>query len=276
MTTTYTALTVDEKKELSTCRATVTKHLKSFLPAGKALHVINSKGLYRDEAGTTFEEFAKSAFGFNNRQSAYRFINAYLVVEKLKSLGFDVLPDRESQCRHLTVYLEDQTGEKLSALWNKVIASMLEKGTGLTAPLIKAACTSENRKEGTSNGPQSGTGGTSGGDEGKGTGKDPKGKENTNNAPDESQETIALLRAELKASQERTKQAQEKASKLLGELNKLQREQQGKESKYKGSGLYKELVRAGYKTLSQTMHPDKGGDEELMKALNALYADLNK
>jgi len=275
----YTELSKEEKKELSACKSVVTRHLKSFLTAGKALHVINTKALYRDEAGTTFEEYVKTVFGFNNRQSAYRFINAYLVVDKLKSLGFGVLPDRESQCRHLTTYLEGGDKELID-LWDKVIARMQDDGIGLTAPLIKSVITAKGGsaccQDTDIDDPNSTIRGTTNNNNDKGTNKASNNTYGANKASEEAAQTTALLRAALKASQDRTKQAQERASKLTAELNKIRRDQQGGLSKYKDSGLYKELLKAGYKTLSKTMHSDKGGSDAQLKALNALYADLNK
>ena len=37
-----------------------------------------------------------------------------------------------------------------------------------------------------------------------------------------------------------------------------------------------ELVKAAYRTLAVLYHPDKGGDEELMKRVNVAYAQLQK
>jgi hypothetical protein len=41
-------------------------------------------------------------------------------------------------------------------------------------------------------------------------------------------------------------------------------------------GLFQDAFTAGYKTLAMKMHPDTGGDDARMKALNALYAGLEK
>ena len=121
-----------EKIELSEYEAVIENGLKTFVDVGEALLKIRDKKLYRFEFGT-FEEYCKSRWNLK-QASAYRFIDAYGVIENLKSSPIgELLPANESQARPLTRLEPDEQREA----WKRVI----EKAppTGITAAIVLEA-----------------------------------------------------------------------------------------------------------------------------------------
>ena len=279
-------LSADEKALLKKCKATVNAHMKSALKAGEAFYCIRENKLYR-ESGVTFEEYVMNEFNMGSRQSAYRYINAFLIVKKLKELGFTETPDRESQCRDLTVFLADESGDTLHAIWGKALALKEEKKDKVvTAAIIKLAVTAHNDPDGKkaaakkaadeAEKAKKGSAGT--GDTGEGEG--PKGQSTGDagaGADSESDsEVIRALKAELDKVRTQATMNKLKMQGLISENNNLKLAASRAGSQYKGSKMYKDLIKAGFKALSKINHPDTGGSAENMKALNTLYADLNK
>jgi len=92
-------LDASEKARLGELETVIERGLQTFYEVGKALEEIREKKLYR-ETHKTFETYCRDRWGIA-RQTAYRFIDAALVIENLSPMG-DKIPTKERQVRPLT------------------------------------------------------------------------------------------------------------------------------------------------------------------------------
>lgn len=108
---------------------------QNFYELGKALNEINQSRLYRLALYDNFGAYVKARWDMG-RSHAYRFIDAYKVVNNLSPIG-DKLPLNESQVRPLVKL----TPLEQRAAWQRFLAT----GEELTASNIKAFLRSQTR-----------------------------------------------------------------------------------------------------------------------------------
>ena len=108
---------------------------RDFYELGKALNEIKQTRLYRLALYDSFGVYVKARWDMG-RSQAYRFINAYEVVNNLSPIG-DRLPVNESQVRPLAKL----TPLEQRAVWQRFLST----GEELTALNIKAFVRSGNR-----------------------------------------------------------------------------------------------------------------------------------
>lgn len=120
-------LTDSEKTLLEKCRADIAK---GFMQVGKALGTIRDKKLYR-ETHKTFEAFVLAEFQMA-RRTAYRYIEAVVVVENVSESDTKSIPNNVEMTRELTK-LEPK---KQKEAWKKA-SETTPKGKKVTASHLR-------------------------------------------------------------------------------------------------------------------------------------------
>lgn len=128
------ALNVAEEMKLEQFENVIKQGLGGFMLVGKALKVIRDDKLYRAKFGT-FEDYCRERWDLSDKY-AYRLIDAYTVVENLRSelqtspIGEIRFPTNESQVRPL-MGLEPEQQVKA---WRQVLKNC--KGKPITADKV--------------------------------------------------------------------------------------------------------------------------------------------
>lgn len=126
------ALSVDEKIQLSQLEERIERGLKGYVEAGEALKQIRDLRLYREHFDT-FEAYCEERWRIS-RGRGYQLIGAAEVVNYLKmSTTVDMLPTRERQARPLTRLPKPEAAEA----WQETVAEA--QGAEITAAAVEAA-----------------------------------------------------------------------------------------------------------------------------------------
>ena len=253
-------LTQEEQALLEECTTVIHGHLDSFIPMGKALLTIKDKKLYRGTPGMTFERYTFEVFNFDNRQTAYNYIHAYLVHAAIAGQGYEVVPTVASQCRPLYKYVDTNGAgtPELYAVWEHAVGIMQKSGKKrVTVAMVNSAI---DARRAPAVKPPSGAGGLN---EDEGTDEEVQASERVNLPPEVDNAELTRLRAALLAAKQENTVLNQHNVNLSGELLAA-RSNKGVEDP-----LFKSMLKAGYRVLVQQ---DK--DKARIKEINQLFAQF--
>lgn len=124
-----------QQEQLVSLEKVIAGAQKQFEDVGRALHLINTDGLYK---GThqTFEIYCDVKWGIADKH-AYRLINSYKAMKVLRDakVGADLLPKNEYQVR---VLLERSNEEKWHEDWEKVIKAADKDPAAIKGSLVES------------------------------------------------------------------------------------------------------------------------------------------
>ncbi len=115
MEVTIVSLSPEEEKERLFLERKVER---AFYEAGRALKELRDKRLYRN-THKTFEEYCRSRFGYGKNNANMKILAASVVeeIEKMTTIGGQILPTTERQVRPLTSLEPEQQREA----WNEAV-----------------------------------------------------------------------------------------------------------------------------------------------------------
>ena len=266
-----------EKRAFSHTENRIFKNIRNFVQLGEDLLKVKEKNLQAIKGYTPdkkgFDLYCSDTFDISSIY-VYKMIKAYQVMNVLEA--FSTVPNTESQCRPLSVLLDKP--EELTALWAGLVEKYTQGLIKLTAACIQMAVNKHINKDSeqtdkTKNSEQTNNSKQN---------KENKGSDNSDDSEqtDDSAQTNDSEQTDAKTESKKDLEIKELKRKLMeAELQnaKLRREAHRREA-FSGniptSSMAKRLFKAGFRKLAAECHSDTGGNDELMKELLELKAEL--
>jgi len=120
---------------LADAEAIIERGMASFVDVGRALTTIRDQRLYLEAGFTDFESYSRQRWGWTRTRSDYLIaaVSASDTVTTVVGIG----PVNERQARELSVLKEEP--EQMAEAWKEAVAEADEKGTHVTAAMVKRA-----------------------------------------------------------------------------------------------------------------------------------------
>lgn len=136
-----------QREQLVTLEKVIASAQTQFEEVGRALHLINTNGLYKGPY-KTFEIYCDEKWGMADKH-AYRLIKSFNAMKVLREaeVDADLLPKNEYQVR---VLLDRSNEEKWHKDWNKVLKAAKHNPAAIKGSLVEATLGSEKDRSSTS------------------------------------------------------------------------------------------------------------------------------